>query len=154
MAIVDGFVGEIETYGNIGAGYSTTASLPSDATKVIGNFVYGAPGNYGKTAVIDTIRAERMVSGFNASIARSLTEWVADMPNLKSCVGPGFSSCFYSLPILSTFIGDLSSLEHGDIMFYGCNALTTFIGDLSSLESGVQMFGSGTDSTSSSKLNS
>lgn len=41
---------------------------------------------------------------------------------------------------MTTFIGDLSSLINGEIMFYYCTALTTFIGDLSSLENGEGMF--------------
>ena len=77
--IIDGFIGDYNVYGNIGSSYARTASLPENATKVIGNFVYGADGK-----VIDTIRAERMVSDFDASTATGLTEWVADMPNLKN----------------------------------------------------------------------
>lgn len=128
--IIDGFIGDEDVYGNIGSMYTSQASLPADATKVIGNFVYGADGK-----VIDTIRAERMVSGFDATKATGLTEWVADMHNLKVA-----NSCFYGDDKLTTFIGDLSSLENGQDMFYDCSALTTFIGDLSSLSSGLGMF--------------
>jgi hypothetical protein len=42
---------------------------------------------------------------------------------------------------LTTFVGDLSNLVDGGIMFYGCSALETFLGDLSSLEDGHGMFG-------------
>lgn len=135
--IIDGFIGNTNAYGNIGSMYTSTASLPANATKVIGNFVYGSGGK-----VIDTIRAERMVSGFSGRDATGLTEWVADMPNLKDCAteGQGTAGCFYDLHNLTTFIGDLSSLVNGDFMFYHCNTLETFIGDLSSLENGTQMF--------------
>ena len=76
--IVDGFIGDESVYGRIGSNYPTTASLPANAIKVIGNFVYDVDGK-----VIDTIRAERMVSDFGAGPAADLTEWVADMPNLR-----------------------------------------------------------------------
>ena len=140
--IIDGFIGDTLTYGNIGTNYAATASLPENATKVIGNFVYGSDGK-----VIDTIRAERMVSGFDGRPATGLTEWVADMPNLKD---GGYM--FYSCNELTTFIGDLSSLKDGNNMFYDCTKLTTFIGDLSSLENGYGMFENG-DVNASSKLN-
>ena len=141
QVIVDGFIGSIADYGNIGTQYSSTASLPAEATKVIGNFVYDTEGK-----VIDTIRAERMVSGFYGYAATGLTEWVADMPNLKEV-----DSCFEGCQNLTTFIGDLSSLENGYEMFYYCSALTTFIGDLSSLQNGARMFAS---NSGGSKLNS
>lgn len=132
--IIDGFIGDTSIYGNIGSLYITTATLTKDATKVIGNFVYGADGK-----VIDTIRAERMVSGFRSydpqNSVSKLTEWVADMPNLKNG-----DSAFQSNSQLTTFIGDLSSVENGNDMFYNCQALTTFIGDLSSLSTGNRMF--------------
>lgn len=128
--------------------YARTASLPTNATKVIGNFVY-----YSEGKVIDTIRAERMVSGFSGRDATGLTEWVADMPNLKTCItNSDTNGCFGMLLNLTTFIGDLSSLEDGGWMFYGCTSLETFIGDLSSLSRGSSMFGRDlTDSCS--KLN-
>lgn len=144
IEIIDGFIGDNNTYGNIGSYYAETASLPAGATKVIGNFVYGSDGK-----VIDTIRAERMVSGFNVDIATGLTEWVADMPNLKNGM-----TCFFSCHRLTTFIGDLSSLTNGNGMFYGNIALTTFIGDLSSLESGDSMFSASGSYNNASKLNS
>lgn len=143
IEIIDGFIGDNNTYGNIGSYYAETASLPAGATKVIGNFVYGSDGK-----VIDTIRAERMVSGFYGYTATGLTEWVADMPNLKDG-----NYCFEGASI-TTFIGDLSSLTIGNGMFYGCSALTTFIGDLSSLESGNNMFTADTSYSLASKLNS
>lgn len=123
--IIDGFIGGT-AYGNIGSSYAQTASLPAEATKVIGNFVYGSDGK-----VIDTIRAERMVSGLFGQNATGLTEWVADMPNLKDG-----NQCFRELNNLTTFCGDLSSLTNGSLMFYETIALTSFIGDLSSLENG------------------
>lgn len=120
--------------------YANTASLPTNATKVIGNFVYGVPNQYGDVAV-DTIRAERMVSGFSGAEATGLTEWVADMPNLKNgALNNGESGVFNYCSTLSKFVGDLSSLTNGYRMFYYCSALSEFIGDLSSLENGVQMF--------------
>ena len=140
--IVDGFIGDNQVYGRIGSNYPTTASLPTQATKVIGNFVYDADGK-----VIDTIRAERMVSGFYGKTATGLTEWVADMPNLDAAAG-----CFSECRSLTTFIGDLSSLENGNGMFYGADALTTFIGDLSSLSDGSYMFAE--DDNNATKLNS
>ena len=144
--IIDGFIGDKITYGNIGTDYAKTASLPAGATKVIGNFVYGSDGK-----VIDTIRAERMVSGFYGYTATGLTEWVADMPNLKDGWDVFYDGGGHITPI-KTFIGDLSSLENGENMFYFCTALETFIGDLSSLINGNLMFG-GTSSSSSCKLN-
>lgn len=143
--VIDGFIGDTSTYGNIGTDYAATASLPAEATKVIGNFVYGSDGK-----VIDTIRAERMVSGFYGQTATGLTEWVADMPNLKNG-----NECFREAQNLTTFIGDLSSLETAEEMFYVCSALTTFIGDLSSLSNGFRMFSSiGGSPVTSTKLNS
>ena len=128
--------------------YARTASLPTNATKVIGNFVYGSDGK-----VIDTIRAERMVSGFYGYTATGLTEWVADMPNLKNSVlNGGSSGVFNYCSALSEFIGDLSSLTDGYRMFYYCSALSEFIGDLSSLENGVQMF-DGFNTINGCKLN-
>lgn len=147
--IVDGFIGGSH-YNVTGSAYALSAELPTNATKVIGNFVYKDDG-YGGTAEIDTIRAERMISGLYASTATGLTEWVADMPNLKDG-NNNDNFMFYGCAKLTTFIGDLSSLENGHGMFYGCNALTTFIGDLSSLTNGVNMF---RDSVSTgAKLNS
>lgn len=143
--IIDGFIGDSNVYGNIGTDYAKTASLPENATKVIGNFVYDSDGK-----VIDTIRAERMVSGFSGLAATGLTEWVADMPNLKD----GHNLLSFNTE-LTTFIGDLSSLETVEEMFYGCTALTTFIGDLSSLSNGFRMFSDKNGSTfTSTKLNS
>jgi hypothetical protein len=55
---------------------------------------------------------------------------------------------------LTTFIGDLSSLEGGGRMFYDVTALTTFIGDLSSLKYGNSMFANIGQNQQSSKLNS
>lgn len=143
--VIDGFIGDSNVYGNIGTDYAATASLPAEATKVIGNFVYGSDGK-----VIDTIRAERMVSDFYGKTATGLTEWVADMPNLKNG-----NECFRQAQNLTTFIGDLSSLENGDYMFYECTALSEFIGDLSSLSNGFRMFSDKNGSTfTSTKLNS
>lgn len=139
--VIDGFIGDNDVYGNIGTDYAETASLPSAATKVIGNFVYDSDGN-----VIDTIRAERMVSSFYGKTATGLTEWVADMHNLKN----GYY-CFAATNNLTTFIGDLSSLTIGTGMFYGCTALETFIGHLSSLDNAECMFTANTDY--GSKLN-
>lgn len=144
--IIDGFIGDSNVYGNIGTDYAKTASLPENATKVIGNFVYGSDGK-----VIDTIRAERMVSGFYGYTATGLTEWVADMPNLKDGLDVFYDGGGHITPI-KTFIGDLSSLENGENMFYFCTALETFIGDLSSLTSGYCMFG-GISYSSCCKLN-
>lgn len=114
QVVVDGFIGNIANYGNIGTNYVSTASLPTNATKVIGNFVYGSDGK-----VIDTIRAERMVSDFYGYTATGLTEWVADMPNLKSgALSGGSSGVFNYCSTLSKFVGDLSSITNGFRMFY------------------------------------
>ena len=145
QVVIDGFIGDESVYGKIGSFYNRIARLPAEATKVIGNFVYGSDGK-----VIDTIRAERMVSNLFGRNATGLTEWVADMPNLKDG-----NQCFRGLNNLTTFCGDLSSLTNGSLMFYETIALTSFIGDLSSLENGDKMFSSGPYSiTQSSKLNS
>lgn len=145
--IVDGFIGQRDVYGKIGSFYNNVAELPTNATKVIGNFVYGSDGK-----VIDTIRAERMVSGFYGYTATGLTEWVADMPNLKNGE-ESFNLYAAPTPTLTTFIGDLSSLVDGSYMFYGCTSLETFIGDLSSLENGSNMFYTGGWPDKSPKLN-
>ena len=130
--------------------YANIASLPTNATKVIGNFVYNSDGK-----AIDTIRAERMVSGFYGYTATALTEWVADMPNLKNGVlngNDGTHGVFTFCSRLSKFVGDLSSLTDGYKMFYTCSALSEFVGDLSSLENGSQMF-DGDNAITGCKLN-
>ena len=124
ITIVDSFVG-LPWHGN-DYSYLQTAALPSNAVTVENNFVMNADGK-----VITTIRPERMVSGFVATIATGLTSFVGDLNNLET------SSTFYNHTAIETFIGDLSSLKEGSQMFSGCHSLTTFIGDLSSLEIGT-----------------
>ena len=52
------------------------------------------------------------------------------------------SKLMYKNTALTSWVGDLNSLNLGDYMFMGCSALSSFNGDMNSLTGGYFMFSS------------